>query len=76
MTFCDFFGFSNSEEQKYVSGQQTHQLVILSLEAILGTKNQNKLGVGIFNIFVFSVLEQNKGKTRLTKNILSKKITK
>ena len=25
------FGFSNSEEQKSVSGQQTHQLVFLSL---------------------------------------------
>ena len=37
-----FFGFSNSEEQKSVPGQQTHQLVFLSLEAILGTKNQNK----------------------------------
>ena len=37
-----FFGFSNSEEQKSVSGQQTHKLVILSLDAILGTKNQNK----------------------------------
>ena len=42
MTFCEFFGFANSEEQKSVSGQQTHQLVILSLEAILRTKNQNK----------------------------------
>ena len=37
-----FFRISNSEEQKSVSGQQTHQLVILSLEAILSTKNQNK----------------------------------
>ena len=37
-----FFGFSNSEEQKSVSGQETNQLVILSLEAILGTKNRNK----------------------------------
>ena len=37
-----FFGFSNSEEHKSVSGQQTHQLIFLSLEAILGTKNQNK----------------------------------
>ena len=36
------FGFSNSEEQKSISGQQTHQLVFLSLEAILGTKNQKK----------------------------------
>ena len=36
------FGFSNSEEQISVSGQQTHKLVFLSLEAILGTKNQNK----------------------------------
>ena len=42
MTFCDFLKFSNSEEHKSVSGQQTHQLVFLSLEAILGTKNQNK----------------------------------
>ena len=41
------FGFSNSEEQKSVSGQQTHQLVFLSLEAILGTKNQNKMIQGI-----------------------------
>ena len=37
-----FFRFSNSEEQKSVSGHQTHKLVILSLEDILGTKNQNK----------------------------------
>ena len=36
------FGFSNSEELKSVSRQQTHQLVFLSLEAILDTKNQNK----------------------------------
>ena len=42
MMFCDFFGFSNSEEQKSVSGQQTSKLVFLSLDAILGTKNQNK----------------------------------
>ena len=42
MTYCDFFGFLNSEEQISVSGQQTHQLVFLSLEAILDTKNQNK----------------------------------
>ena len=28
------FGISDSEEQKSVSGQQTHQLVFLSLEAI------------------------------------------
>ena len=41
MTFCDFFD-SNSEEQKSVSGQQTHKLVSLSLEAILGIKNQKK----------------------------------
>ena len=37
-----FLGFANSEEQKSVSRQQTHNLVFLSLEAILGTKNQNK----------------------------------
>ena len=42
MTFCDCFEFSNSEEHKSVSGQQTHQLVFLSLEAIIGTKNQKK----------------------------------
>ena len=42
ITFCDFFGFSNSEEHKSVSGQQTHKLVFLSLEAILGTKNQKQ----------------------------------
>ena len=36
------FGFLNSEKQKSVSGLQTHQLVFLSLEVILGTKNQNK----------------------------------
>ena len=36
------FGFSNSEEQKSVSEQQTHRLVILSLKAILDTKNQKK----------------------------------
>ena len=36
------FGFLNSVEQKSVCGQQTHKLVFLSLEAILGTKNQNK----------------------------------
>ena len=37
-----FFGISNSEEQKSISVQQTHKLVFLSLEAILGIKNQNK----------------------------------
>ena len=42
-----FFGFSNSEEQKCVSGQKTHKLVFLSLEAILATKNQNKRIQGI-----------------------------
>ena len=36
------FGISNSKEHKSVSGQQTHKLVFLSLEAILGSKNQNK----------------------------------
>ena len=36
------FRFSNNEEKKSVSGQQTHKLVSLSLDAILGTKNQNK----------------------------------
>ena len=36
------YGISNSEEKKSVSGQQTHKLVSPSLEAILGTKNQNK----------------------------------
>ena len=40
--FLWLVGFSNSEEQKSVSGQQTHKLVFLSLEAIFGTKNQNK----------------------------------
>ena len=42
MTFCDFLDFPNSEEKKSVSRQQTHQLVFLSLEPILATKNQNK----------------------------------
>ena len=37
-----FFGFSHSEEQKSVSGQQTHQLILLTLEAILGTKTKTK----------------------------------
>ena len=36
------FWFSNSEEQKSVSRQQTEKLVSLSLEDILDTKNQNK----------------------------------
>ena len=36
------FRILNSEEHKSVSGQQTDKLVSLSLEAILGTKNQNK----------------------------------
>ena len=48
MTFCDYFGFSNIEEQKSVSGQQTHKLVFLSLEAIFGKKKQNKKIQGIF----------------------------
>ena len=43
-----FFRFLNNEEQKSVSGQQTHRLVFLSLEAILGTKNQNKKIQGSF----------------------------
>ena len=47
MAFSDFFGFSNSEEQKSVSGQQTHKLVFLSFEAILGTKNQKKIYKGV-----------------------------
>ena len=47
MTFCDFFGFSNNEEQKSVSGQQTHQLVFLSLEVILGTKTKTKRYKGV-----------------------------
>ena len=41
------FGFSNSEEQKSVSGQQTHQLVFLSLEAVLGTKTKTKRYKGV-----------------------------
>ena len=36
------FGFLNSQKYKSVSGHQTQQLVFLSLEAILGTKDQNK----------------------------------
>ena len=37
-----FFVIPTSGKQKSVYGQQTHKLVFLSLEAILGTKNQNK----------------------------------
>ena len=61
MTFCDFFGFLNSEEQKSVSGQQTHKLVFLSSEAILGTKNQNKkIQVSCYR----SNMTQNKNKQK------------
>ena len=55
------FGFSNSEEQKSVSVQQTHKLVFLSLEAILGTKNQNKK---IQGSFYRSNITQNKNKPK------------
>ena len=47
MTFFDFFGFSNSEEHKSISGQQTHKLVLLSLEAIFGIKTKTKRYKGV-----------------------------
>ena len=55
------FGFLNNEEHKFFSGQQTHQLVFLSLEAILRTKKQNKK---IQEIYYRDNITQNKKKPK------------
>ena len=65
MMFWDFFGFSNSEEQKSVSGQQTHQLVFLSLEAILGTKNQKKRYKGVVTEVTSPKIKETKKKQKV-----------
>ena len=57
------FGFSKSEEQKSVFGQQTHKLVFLSLEAIIGTETKTKRYKGLVTEVTSPKTQRNKKET-------------